>query len=91
MDGDQVMAPHLPLPCSWTSEASIAIFQASIECKSLFPYSKYEWWLTFTGMFEVKFSLYYVDFIGIFLPSVSYLPLQMNKNHIILHLIYMEY
>lgn len=59
-------------------KTAILISQESMRCESLFPYSNYKWWLTFSGMFVFewnrKFSPHYIDFTDILTPSVSYLP-----------------
>lgn len=47
VDRSQVRCPHVSCQAAGQVKTSISIFQTSMKCKSLFPYSNYKWWLTF--------------------------------------------
>lgn len=91
MDGDQVIyIPTPQLPGSRAGETSIAIFQASMKRKPLFPYPKCKWWLTFPGTSEVESSTILCWFCRYFYYLFPICLYKWIKTYY-LHLIYIEY
>ena len=76
-----VSAPQLQ--AAGKGKTSIPIFQESMRCESLFPYSSYKWCCPFQGCLYLNEAGNFCHVVltsQISTPFVSYLPLQRNKN-----------